>query len=268
MTDFIGVRELGLVAGGGILLCVLSTVVVLPPLILLVDRRWPLVTLPTILPAGRWFEFPLRWPRADDGPDAGCRCGGRGRRHRICATTTTCSTCSRGTWKVPTSSGSCSRGSTTACGSRVSICTSRDELHSAQGRVRAAADRGQDRRDRLAAARRRRPQHAARSKRSAGSLRDCPSDRRQRSGRSAAAEAGDRAGPGAAGPRNCHTKRPPRLSSLSFGRRWLPRRPTEVWPPVSRKRQLRLGQRSVAQLAPLRDLADPRRRSWTICPTS
>ena len=42
MTDFLGVRELGVVAGGGILLCVLATVVVLPPLILLVDRRWPL----------------------------------------------------------------------------------------------------------------------------------------------------------------------------------------------------------------------------------
>lgn len=63
MTDFVGVRELGLVAGGGILLCVLSTVVVLPPLILLVDRRWPLVRLPVILPAGRWFEWPLRSPR-------------------------------------------------------------------------------------------------------------------------------------------------------------------------------------------------------------
>ena len=67
MTDFIGVRELGLVAGGGILLCVLSTVLVLPPLILLVDRRWPLVKLPGILPAGRWFEFPLRWPRLTMG---------------------------------------------------------------------------------------------------------------------------------------------------------------------------------------------------------
>jgi uncharacterized protein len=63
MTDFIGIRELGLVAGGGILLCVLSTVIVLPPLILIVDRRWPLVRLPAILPAGRWFEFPLRSPR-------------------------------------------------------------------------------------------------------------------------------------------------------------------------------------------------------------
>jgi hypothetical protein len=36
---------------------------VLPPLILLVDRRWPLVRLPGILPASRWFEFPLRRPR-------------------------------------------------------------------------------------------------------------------------------------------------------------------------------------------------------------
>jgi preprotein translocase subunit SecF len=67
MTDFIGIRELGLVAGGGILLCVLSTVIVLPPLIVLVDRRWPLVRLPGILPASRWFEFPIRWPRLTMG---------------------------------------------------------------------------------------------------------------------------------------------------------------------------------------------------------
>src|SRR4029079_3198880 len=63
MTDFIGVRELGLVAGGGILLCVLSTVIFLPPLILLVDRKWPLVHLPGILPAAKWFAFPLRFPK-------------------------------------------------------------------------------------------------------------------------------------------------------------------------------------------------------------
>lgn len=63
MTDFIGIRELGLVAGGGILLCVLSTVIVLPPLILLVDRRWPVARLPEILPAARWFVLPLRFPR-------------------------------------------------------------------------------------------------------------------------------------------------------------------------------------------------------------
>src|SRR5205823_657019 len=63
MTDFIGVRELGLVAGGGILLCVLTTVVVLPPLVLLVDRRWPVKVVSAILPAGRWLQFPIRQPR-------------------------------------------------------------------------------------------------------------------------------------------------------------------------------------------------------------
>lgn len=62
MTDFIGVRELGIVAGGGILLCVLSTIIILPPLILLVDRRWPIQNLPVILPAARYFQFPLRHP--------------------------------------------------------------------------------------------------------------------------------------------------------------------------------------------------------------
>ena len=62
-TDFIGVRELGLVAGCGILLCVLAAVIVLPALILLVDRRWPLARLPQILPARRWLAWPTRYPR-------------------------------------------------------------------------------------------------------------------------------------------------------------------------------------------------------------
>jgi hopanoid biosynthesis associated RND transporter like protein HpnN len=63
MTDFVGIRELGVVAGGGILLCVLSTVVVLPPMVLLVDRRWPMLKIPGILPAGQWFQLPIRLPR-------------------------------------------------------------------------------------------------------------------------------------------------------------------------------------------------------------
>jgi hopanoid biosynthesis associated RND transporter like protein HpnN len=63
MTDFVGIRELGVVAGGGILLCVLSTIVVLPPMVLLVDRRWPMATIPGILPAGQWFQLPVRLPR-------------------------------------------------------------------------------------------------------------------------------------------------------------------------------------------------------------
>jgi uncharacterized protein len=63
MTDFVGVRELGLVAGGSILLCVAATVVVLPPLVLVVDRQWPIGAVPQIVPAGRWFAFTGRWPR-------------------------------------------------------------------------------------------------------------------------------------------------------------------------------------------------------------
>lgn len=63
LTDFIGVRELGLVAGCGILLCVLAAVIVLPALILLVDRRWPLACLPQILPARRWMAWPTKHPR-------------------------------------------------------------------------------------------------------------------------------------------------------------------------------------------------------------
>ncbi|HZN32252.1 MAG TPA: MMPL family transporter [Pirellulaceae bacterium] len=63
MTDFVGVRELGLIAGGSILLCVASAIVILPPLVLLVDRRWPSRTTPEILPAGQWLQLPLCWPR-------------------------------------------------------------------------------------------------------------------------------------------------------------------------------------------------------------
>lgn len=63
LTDFIGVRELGLVAGCGILLCVLAAVIVLPALILLVDRRWPLARQPQILPVQRWMAWPTQYPR-------------------------------------------------------------------------------------------------------------------------------------------------------------------------------------------------------------
>jgi len=63
MTDFVGVRELGLIAGGSILLCVAAAVVILPPLVLVVDRRWPSTSAPVILPAGHWLQWPLRWPR-------------------------------------------------------------------------------------------------------------------------------------------------------------------------------------------------------------
>jgi hopanoid biosynthesis associated RND transporter like protein HpnN len=78
MTDFLGVRELGVVAGGGILLCVLATVVILPPLILLIDTQWPLAAggraaggtasagialTAQILPIGRWLSPVVNRPR-------------------------------------------------------------------------------------------------------------------------------------------------------------------------------------------------------------
>ena len=63
LTEFTGVRELGIIAGGGILLCVTAAVVVLPPLILISDERRPATDLPEILPAARWFKLSLQNPR-------------------------------------------------------------------------------------------------------------------------------------------------------------------------------------------------------------
>ncbi len=63
LTEFTGVRELGIVAGGGILLCVLATVIMLPPLVLVVDRDRPLEDLPHILPAAGWFKWMIAFPR-------------------------------------------------------------------------------------------------------------------------------------------------------------------------------------------------------------
>lgn len=53
VTQFIGVRELGIIAGGGILLCVVSAIVVLPPLILVFDRERSAARLPSLLPVAR-----------------------------------------------------------------------------------------------------------------------------------------------------------------------------------------------------------------------
>lgn len=63
LTEFTGVRELGIVAGAGILFCIVATVLFLPPLVYLADRRQSNVHLPTILPAARWFQGSIRWPR-------------------------------------------------------------------------------------------------------------------------------------------------------------------------------------------------------------
>lgn len=63
MTDFVGVRELGVIAGCGILLCVVGTILVLPPLILVVDRNWPQARLPQMLPTAGLLNLPLARPR-------------------------------------------------------------------------------------------------------------------------------------------------------------------------------------------------------------
>jgi predicted RND superfamily exporter protein len=62
-TEFRGVAELGIIAGGGILLCAVAELFVLPAAILLVDRsRWGR-TLPAPLPVHRWLAPFCRWPR-------------------------------------------------------------------------------------------------------------------------------------------------------------------------------------------------------------
>lgn len=42
LTEFTGVAELGIIAGGGILICLVAALVVLPPLVFTVDQRWPI----------------------------------------------------------------------------------------------------------------------------------------------------------------------------------------------------------------------------------
>ncbi|MGE0377292.1 MAG: MMPL family transporter, partial [Planctomycetaceae bacterium] len=54
-TSFLGVAELGVIAGGGILLCCLTTFVVLPALITLSDRKAELRRLPTQF-QGTWLR--------------------------------------------------------------------------------------------------------------------------------------------------------------------------------------------------------------------
>ena len=57
LTDFTGVAELGLIAGGGIVFCVIAALTVLPALIYLTDRGRPSETQPSPLPVGK-----LCWP--------------------------------------------------------------------------------------------------------------------------------------------------------------------------------------------------------------
>jgi len=56
LTEFSGVAQLGIIAGCGILLCWAAQVIVLPAMIQLADRRWPLTTTPAVLDLNDWFR--------------------------------------------------------------------------------------------------------------------------------------------------------------------------------------------------------------------
>jgi hopanoid biosynthesis associated RND transporter like protein HpnN len=63
LTSFTGVAELGIIAGGGILLCALAQLIVLPAVIQLVDRLPSAARMPTPLPMHRWIAPLMKAPR-------------------------------------------------------------------------------------------------------------------------------------------------------------------------------------------------------------
>lgn len=62
VTDFPGVAELGIIAGGGIMLCFLASVTVLPAMLALSDRHRPQVFVAAPLNVGAWCERMLQRP--------------------------------------------------------------------------------------------------------------------------------------------------------------------------------------------------------------
>jgi hopanoid biosynthesis associated RND transporter like protein HpnN len=63
LTDFTGVAELGVIAGGGVLLCLLAAMLVLPAMIELSDRGRDIKMEARLLAVHRWFGFTRRLPR-------------------------------------------------------------------------------------------------------------------------------------------------------------------------------------------------------------
>lgn len=63
MTEFTGVSELGIIAGGGILLCAAAELMLLPAAIAIVDRTEWGRSLPDPLPVHRWIAPFVRLPR-------------------------------------------------------------------------------------------------------------------------------------------------------------------------------------------------------------
>ncbi len=62
LTEFTGIAELGLIAGGGILLCILAALVALPAMIFLSDRHASRISLPEPFQANRFIELLLKFP--------------------------------------------------------------------------------------------------------------------------------------------------------------------------------------------------------------
>ena len=63
LTSFVGVAELGMIAGGGILLCCAAELLVLPAVVALVDRGPLGRTIPTPVPVHEWLAPLTRHPR-------------------------------------------------------------------------------------------------------------------------------------------------------------------------------------------------------------
>jgi hopanoid biosynthesis associated RND transporter like protein HpnN len=62
-TDFTGVAELGIISGGGVLLCILAAMVVLPAVVYLADRNRRFTRQPELLRIDHALVPLLKWPR-------------------------------------------------------------------------------------------------------------------------------------------------------------------------------------------------------------
>lgn len=63
LTEFTGVAELGIIAGGGILLCWIAGLTILPAMIHLTDSKWPHRHMPLPVDVRGWLEPLLARPR-------------------------------------------------------------------------------------------------------------------------------------------------------------------------------------------------------------
>ena len=63
LTEFKGIAELGIVAGGGIVLCVIAALTMLPALLHLSDQRLALTRQPPVLPFGALCRWTAQHPR-------------------------------------------------------------------------------------------------------------------------------------------------------------------------------------------------------------